>query len=264
MILLLRSASLVVGLSYSPVVTGVWYSTSSGDDDISPLTLHPGSPLTLHLCCVSPVSRCGCNCCLWNLQHWATRCFVCQIRWWISESPLFPHPLHVTPRCMVTVTTFPSLTVNFHPFASQACSSLKLLLRSFNFSKLFYSKNEDIAVMLTLLFTVFVVPAQTGKCVWSSPPTQSIFALSHLSFIAGTLSTAALTWTTCLTSIRGMAPCSCSKAWTERSLHGTIFQWLPLNYVSPEEAKAVCRDVCRKMSITEMEAMCRTIWKKHV
>lgn len=100
--------------------------------------------------------------------------------------------------------------------------------------------------MLVLSFTLSVVLAQTGKCGWSSPPTQSIFAFSRLSFITGTLSTAALTWTTCLTSIRGTAPCSCSKAWTERSLPGTIFQWLPLNYVSPAEAKAICRDVCRK------------------
>lgn len=115
-----------------------------------------------------------------------------------------------------------------------------------------------------LSFTLSVVLAQTGKCGWSSPPTQSIFAFSRLSFITGTLSTAALTWTTCLTSIRGTAPCSCSKAWTERSLPGTIFQWLPLNYVSPAEAKAICSDVCRKMYMTERKAMCRTIWKKNI
>lgn len=61
-------------------------------------------------------------------------------------------------------------------------------------------------------------------------------------------------------SIQGTAPCSYSKAWTERRLHGTIFQWLPLNYVSLWWGGCVHS----KMYTAKVKAMHRTIWKKYI
>lgn len=82
--------------------------------------------------------------------------------------------------------------------------------------------------------------AQMGGDYSSSHRLTQRFLTFSLSHLLVTPSTVALTGATSSTSIQRTDLCSCSKAWTERRLHGIIFQLLPQSWVSPVGSGTVC------------------------
>lgn len=140
-----------------------------GDDEISPLTGHAGSPL--HFGCTSSVSCCDSGSFFRMLEDWVTSCFTVSLE--VLKIPKVQHPLHLTPSAEVTCVQFREQFPVLVSCLLMACCSSSPLLISVLVPQHFPSRSNARAGKASVMYFLHIVRERLG---WHGSPSLGTLA----------------------------------------------------------------------------------------